>query len=86
MGHVHITRYLVLKAMVDPEIANFANLSGVELARQMGLLHLLEEAQPNHRICTPEADKVKSFLVAKYSTHMQHSPSSHNQKGPPIRN
>jgi len=65
MGHVHITRYLVLKAMVDPEIANFANLSGVELARQMGLLHLLEEAQPNHRICTPEADKILTEWVSE---------------------
>jgi len=65
MGHVHITRYLVLKAMVDPEVANFASQSGVELARQMGLLHLLEEAQPNHRICTPEADKILTEWVSE---------------------
>eukprot|EP00088_Acartia_fossae_P009819 TRINITY_DN14814_c0_g1_i2.p1 TRINITY_DN14814_c0_g1~~TRINITY_DN14814_c0_g1_i2.p1 ORF type:complete len:920 (-),score=212.60 TRINITY_DN14814_c0_g1_i2:82-2841(-) len=65
LGHVHITRYLVLKAMVDPTVENFAGQSGVALAQELGLIHLLEPSQPDHRICTPENDKILSEWVTE---------------------
>lgn len=65
LGHVHITRYLVLKAMVNPTVENFGGQSGMGLAQELGLTHLLEPALPENRICNPENDKILTEWVTE---------------------
>ena len=46
--------------MVNPEVANFAGVTSVQLATELGMPHLLKEANEIHGpVCTLESDSVR---------------------------